>query len=68
MTLYSGRNTEFAAHHGISVDRLRQVVDELDDDLREIVGRRCLAGEKERARGKIKTRILMQTLIEDDNP
>ena len=34
------------------VDRLRQVVDELDDDFRQIIGGRGLAGEEEGARAR----------------
>src|ERR1700683_4996972 len=61
-------NLELAAHRRISVYRLSQVVDELDDDFREIVGWRRLAGEEERARRDIETRILTQTLIDNNDP
>ena len=48
--------------------RLSQIVDELDDDLRQLIGGRRLAGEEEGARGHVEVRVLAQPVIENDDP
>ena len=48
--------------------RLRQIVDELDDDFRQLIGGRGLAGEKEGARGHVEIGVLAQPVIENDDP
>ena len=49
---------------GIAVDGAGQVVDELDDELGQVVGRRRLAGEEERPRRHLEVRILAQPVVE----
>ncbi len=55
------------ASNRIGVDGVRNVVDQLDDQLGQLVGRRRLARKEERARRHLETRILPQPIIEDDD-
>ena len=51
---------------GIGVDR-RGDVEELDDDLREPVGRRGLAREEKRPRGHVEVGVRAEAVVEDDD-
>ena len=53
---------------GIIVDRVRQIVDELDDHFCQPVGWRRFSCEKERARHHIQVWILTQPVVNDDDP
>src|SRR5208282_5517383 len=53
---------------GVAVDGRSQIVNELDDHLGEPVGRRSLAGEKERTWVQVETRVLAQAVVEHDDP
>ena len=58
---------EPAAHRRIAVDRAGKIVDELDDELGQLIGRRRFAGEEERPRRHLEAGILAQPVIEHDD-
>jgi hypothetical protein len=49
------------------VDRAGQVIEELDDELGQPIGRRRPAGKEKGPWRQIKTRILSQAVVENDN-
>src|SRR5438552_8560936 len=51
------------SHRRVAVDRAGQVLNELDDELGKMVGRRRLAGEKERPRRHREVWILPQPVV-----
>src|SRR5208283_5570120 len=61
-------DVELAAGQGVAVDRASEIVDEFDDDFRQEVGWRGLAGEEKGARRNGQARVLPQALIENDDP
>src|ERR1019366_3997524 len=56
------------AYCGVAVDGRSQIVNELDDHLGEPVGRRGLAGEKERTWVQVEPGVLAQPVVEHDDP
>ena len=48
---------------GIAVDRVGEIVDELDDQLGQLVGGRRLAGEEESARRHLEIGVLAQPVV-----
>ena len=54
-------------HRGVAVNGARDVIDELDDELGEVIGWRGLAGEEERARRHIKSWIRAQPIVEHNH-
>ena len=58
---------ESSADDRISVDGAGQIIDELDDDLGQVVGRRRLAGKEKCPRGHLEIRILPQPVVQHDD-
>src|SRR5882762_3286856 len=56
------------ARHGIVVDRGREVVEELDDQLCKPVARRRLAREQKRPRRHLQVWIVTQPVVKHDDP
>ena len=52
---------------GIAVDRAGDVVDELDDELGESVGRRALPAKKKVRGAIVQTRVVAQPIIKHDD-
>ena len=69
LTLYSGRKKTLSLSptSRIDVDHGRDVVDQLDDQLGQRIGRRGLAGEEEGARRHVERRVVAQAIVEDDD-
>ena len=65
-TQYSGRKTTLmpSADRGIAVDRAGQIVDELDDELGQLIGRRRFAREEEGAGRHLQVRVRAQPIVQ----
>ena len=69
LTLYSGRKKTLSLppDDRVDVDHGGDVVDQLDDQLGQGVGRRGLAGEEEGARRHVEPRVVAQAIVQDDD-
>src|SRR5215472_1348357 len=60
-------NLHPAAHNWVSIDRACQIVDELDDEFGELIGRRSFSCKEESARDHLQVRIFSKPVVTDDD-